>query len=299
MKNLWENRKQPTISFEFFPARDDKAAGKLEGVIDTLAELEPDFVSVTFGAGGSTREGSFQLVRKLKQEKGLRLVPYLAAYGLGPEAIKGVLDNYKDLEIDGLLCARGDEPADMEGFTPHPESFAHASELLDFVGEHYDFVLGAAGYPEGHKEAVSKEKDLEFLKLKVEKGAQFVITQYVYDNRYFFEFLETCRSMGIDVPIICGVMPIYSVKMMESLANLCGATITPEVHEGLAALPPDDKKAVTQFGIQFAVRQCRELIRHGVDGIHFYTMDRGKSVKQIITQLKEEKVLYTRSDNAD
>lgn len=291
IKDLWKERKRPTISFEFFPARDEKAAKKLDKAIDTLAELGPDFVSVTFGAGGFTREGSLQLAQKLKNEKGLPVLPYVAPYGMNPHDAASVLDDYKDLGIEAILCARGDKPMDIEGFKPHPDSFVHASDLLAFVGEHYDFFTGAAGYPEGHKEAESKEKDLEYLKLKVEKGARFIITQYVYDNQYFFNFVETCRGMGIDVPIIAGVMPIYSVKMMENLAALCGATITPQVRDGLAKLPPDDKSAVTEFGIQFAMQQCSELIRHGVDGIHFYTMDRSKSVVQIITQLKNEELL--------
>lgn len=291
IRNLWQDKTRPTISFEFFPARDEKAAKKLETVIDKLTELNPDFVSVTFGAGGSTRGGSFQLAKKLKNEKGMKVLPYLAPYGLGSEDIASILDDYKDLGIDAILCARGDEPTDIEDFTPHPHSFNHASDLLAFVKQKYDFFLAAAGYPEGHKEARSKEKDLEYLKLKVEKGADAIISQYVYDNTYFFNFLEKCRGMGIGVPIVCGVMPIYSVKMMENLAGLCGATITPQVRNELATLPPDDKKAVTAFGIDFAVRQCRELIKHGIDGIHFYTMDRAKSISEIITQLREDGLL--------
>lgn len=291
IRNLWHDKKRPTISFEFFPARDEKAAGKLETVIDSLVELNPDFVSVTFGAGGSTREGSFQLAKKLKNEKGLKVLPYLAPYGMNPGDVISILDDHKGLGIDAVLCARGDEPGDMEHFTPHPGGFSHASDLLAFVKDRYDFFLAAAGYPEGHKEAESKEKDLEYLKLKVEKGADFIISQYVYDNTYFFNFQERCRGMGINVPIVCGVMPIYSVGMMENLAGLCGATVTEQVRDGLAALPPDDKKAVTAFGIEFATRQCRELIGHGVDGIHFYTMDRAKSISEIITRLRAEGIL--------
>ncbi|MCP5102082.1 MAG: 5,10-methylenetetrahydrofolate reductase [bacterium] len=290
IKNLWKDRKRPTISFEFFPARDEKADGKLDKAVDALAELEPDFVSVTFGAGGTTREGSFRLAQKLKKEKALEVLPYLAPYGLPPDAVTSILDDYKGLGIDALLCVRGDKP-EIEDFKPHPAAFPHASDLLTFVGKHYDFFTGAAGYPEGHIDAESKEKDLHYLKLKVENGARFIIAQYVYDNQYFFDFEEKCRKIGIDVPILAAVMPIYSGKMTESLAALCGASITPPVREGLAKLPPGDKKAVTAFGIDFALRQCRELIKHGVDGIHFCTMDRAKSVTRIITQLKEEGLL--------
>lgn len=286
--DLWENKKKPTISFELFPARSAQAAEKLEKVIDNLAGLEPDFVSVTFGAGGSTREGSYQLLDKLKNEKGLEVIAYFAGYGLGPDDITSVLDSYKDLGIETILVVRGDPPHDDENFKPHPESLPHASDLLSFIGDRFDFCLGAAGYPEGHIEADSKEKDLEYLKLKVENGAQFIIANYFYTNRYFYDFVDRCRTMGINVPIIPGVMPVYSVKMMENLANLCGATITDELRQGLSNLPPDDKEAVLNFGIDFAINQCRELIERGVPGVHIYTMDRSKAAVQIINRLRNE-----------
>ena len=151
--------------------------------------------------------------------------------------------------------------------------------------------MGCAGYPEGHIEAETKEKDLEYLKLKVDNGAQYIITNYCYDNQYFIDFVDRCRAIGIDVPIVPGVMPIYSVKMMEMLANLCGATITDKVRNGLAALPPEDKPAVADFGIDFAAQQCRELIEQGVPGLHIYTMDRSKASVEIVKRLKKEGLL--------
>ncbi|UCH96302.1 MAG: methylenetetrahydrofolate reductase [Candidatus Aminicenantes bacterium] len=290
IKDLWKERKRPSISFEFFPARDEKAAQKLDKVMDNLAVLEPDFVSVTFGAGGSTREGSYQLAEKLKNDKNLEVLPYVAAYGLGPDELTSVLDSYKQLGIENIFCVRGDQP-EIENFQPHPDSLPHASDFLSWVGERYDFFKGAAAYPEGHKEAETMEKDLEYLKLKVEKDAGFIITQYCYDNGFFFNFMERCRSIGIEVPIVAGVMPIYSVKMMENLAALCGATITKEVRDGLAQLPQDDKSAVADFGVNFALKQCRELIQYGVQGIHFYTMDRSKTVVQVVNHLRSEDLL--------
>ena len=173
--DLWKNKGKPTISFELFPARNEQAAEKLEKVIDNLAALGPDFVSVTFGAGGSTREGSYQLLDKLKNEKGLEVIAYFAGYGLGPDDITSVLDSYKDLGIETILVVRGDPPHDNEIFKPHPESLPHASDLLTFIGDRFDFCMVAAGYPEGHIEAKSKEKDLEYLRLKVENGAQYII----------------------------------------------------------------------------------------------------------------------------
>ena len=287
----WKNGGKPTLSFELYPARSEKQAANLEKAIDRLAGLEPDFVSVTFGAGGSTREGSYQLVKKLAKDKGLDVMAYVVCYGLGPDELTSVLDAYRDLGIRNLLAARGDPPREMEDFQAHPKSLPHASDFIEFIRSRYDFCLGAAGYPEGHVEAESKEKDLEYLKLKVDQGADFVITNYCYDNRYFFDFVDRVRAAGIDVPILPGIMPVFSVKMMEMLANLCGATITEPLRKGLNELPEGVKGAVTEFGIEFATRQCAELLKAGVCGLHIYTMDRSKSSVGIVENLRKQGLL--------
>jgi methylenetetrahydrofolate reductase (NADPH) len=289
--DIWRSRQEPTISFELFPAKTEKAAANLEKAIDKLAALKPDFVSVTFGAGGSAREGSRQLVEKLRNEKGLEVMAYFAGYGLGPEDILAVLDSYQALGVENVLIVRGDVPREQEDFEPHPDSFPHASDLMAFVRPQYDFCLGVAAYPEGHIEAESKEKDLEYLKLKVDHGAEYIICNYFYDNQYFFDFVERCRAMGIDVPILPGVMPIYSVKMMEILAGICGATIVDEVRQGIAALPSDDREALLNFGIEFAVGQCQELLKAGVPGLHIYTMDRSLSAGGIVNRLRSDGLL--------
>jgi len=288
---LWSSRQKSTVSFELFPPRSPKAAEKLENTIDALAALKPDFVSVTFGAGGSTREGSRQLVEKLKNEKMLQVVAYFAGYGLGPEDIIAVLDNYEALGVENVLVVRGDLPREQEDFKPHPQSFPHASDLIAFIRPRYSFCLGAAGYPEGHIESESKDKDIEYLKLKVENGVEYIISNYFYDNKYFFDFVERCSAIGIDVPILPGVMPIYSVKMMEMLAGMCGATITDEVRQGIATLPEGDKEALVDFGIEFAVDQCKELLKAGVPGLHFYTMDLSKSAVGIVDRLRNDGLL--------
>jgi methylenetetrahydrofolate reductase (NADPH) len=286
LTELWKNGAKQTISFELFPPRTPKAAERLDATVDSLAKLNPDFASVTFGAGGSTREGSYQLLEKLKLEKNLEVVAYFAGYGLGPEEIQSVLDSYRDLGIENLLVVRGDVPRDEDGFSPHPDSFKYASSLVEFIRPRYDFCLGVAAYPEGHIEAESKDTDLDFLQLKVDQGAEYIITNYSYDNRYFFDFLDRCHSLGINIPIIPGVMPIYSEKMMVSLARLCGATITEEINQGLAELPEGDKQAVLDFGIEFAYRQCENLLKAGVPGVHVYTMDRYKTVTAIVDRLR-------------
>lgn len=285
LTDLWASKGKPTLSFELFPARTEKAAANLEKAIDKLAALGPDFVSVTFGAGGSTRTGSRQLVEKLKQDKGLEVLTYFACYGLGPDEIISVLDDYQALGIENVLAVRGDEPREGD-FEPHPESLPHATDLVSFIKPRYDFCLGVAAYPEGHIDAESKAKDLEYLKMKVDLGAEYIITNYCYDNNYFFDFVDRCRDVGIDVPILPGVMPIYSVKMMEMLAGLCGATITEEIEDGIASLPEGDIEALADFGIEFATRQCTELIENGVPGIHIYTMDRSKASVGIVGNLR-------------
>jgi methylenetetrahydrofolate reductase (NADPH) len=289
--DIWNSSQRPTVSFELFPARSPKAAENLEKTIDELVVLKPDFVSVTFGAGGSTREGSYQLVKKLKNEKGLEVIAYFAGYGLGPEDIIAVLNDYRGLGIKSVLVVRGDPPREQKDFQPHPQSLPHASDLLSFIRPRYSFCLGAAGYPEGHIESESKEKDIEYLKLKVDNGAEYIISNYCYDNQYFFDFIERCKAIGIDVPILPGVMPIYSVNMMEALASLCGATITDRVRQGIAALPEGDKEAIVNFGIEFAVDQCKELVKAGVPGLHIYTMDRSSSAVGIVNRLRSDGIL--------
>ncbi|MHC4644506.1 MAG: methylenetetrahydrofolate reductase [Planctomycetota bacterium] len=289
--DIWSGGKKPTISFELFPPRSAKAAEKLEKTIDELTALKPDFFSVTFGAGGSTREGSHQLIDKLKNQKGNKVVAYFAGYGLGPDDIIAVLDSYQALGIEDILVVRGDAPRDQEDFEPHPQSLPHASDLVAFLRPRYDFCMGVAGYPEGHIEAESKDRDIEYLELKVDNGAEYIISNYFYDNRYFFDFVERCRAAGIDVPILPGVMPIYSVKMLEMLAGLCGATITDQVRQAIAALPEDDKQSLVNFGIEFAVRQCQDLLRAGAPGLHIYTMDRSPSAAGIIERLRKDGLL--------
>jgi len=284
---LYETSEKPVVSLEFFPPRDEKAEEKFDKIVDGLAELEPDYMSVTFGAGGSTRDGSYKTVNKLFAEKKQPTVAYIAGYGLGPDEIKEVLDKYKDLGIETIFVIRGDEPRN-DDFTSHPDSFNYASEMISFINERYDFDLGCAGYPEGHIQAESLEKDIEFLKLKVDNGAKYVVAQYCYDNDYFFNYLEKCREAGISVPVIPGIMPVYTVKLTNILAKVCGAMITDELKSKLDELAEADKEDVLNYGVDFAVKQCGELLKSGVPGLHFYTMDRSKSVTEIVNRLRQE-----------
>lgn len=286
LTELWEEGGRPTVSFELFPARTPKAEGKLVKVIDKLCAVKPSFFSVTFGAGGSTREGSLELVRFLKQERGQEVLAYFAGYGLGPQQITDALDAYRDLGVENVLAVRGDPPE--EPIEPHPESLPHASDLLRLIDGRYDFCLGAGGYPEGHKDAPSLEDDLRYIKLKVECGARYIVTNFFYDNRFFFNFRDHCHELGINVPIVPGLMPIFSVKALENLAGLCGATITEDVRHGLANIDQSDSDAVVTFGVEFAAAQCRELLAAGVPGLHIYTIDKSKAAVRLVKTLREE-----------
>ena len=219
------------------------------------------------------------------------MLGYFAGFGLGPDEITSVLDSYRALGLQSILAVRGDEPRELEGFEPHPQSLPYASDLVAFISSRYDFCLGAAGYPESHIDAQSKDKDIEILKLKVDNGAEFIITNYFYDNQYFFDFVDRCQTAGINVPILPGVMPIYSIKMMEMLAGLCGATITEDLRQGLGALPEGDTQALNKFGIEFAASQCKELLTAGVIGLHIYTMDRSSSTVGIVKRLRADGLL--------
>jgi methylenetetrahydrofolate reductase (NADPH) len=290
VSDLWKPGKKPTIAFEFFPAKTAKAAENLDQAILRLAECKPDFVTVTFGAGGSTREGSRQLAEKLHRALGLDVIAYFAGYGLGPEEITAVLNDYRAAGVENVLVVRGDPPRDP-AFQPHPESLAYATDLLAFIRPRFPFCLGAAGYPEGHAKAASKESDLDFLKRKVDEGAQYILTNYFYDNRFFFDYLERVRARGIQVPIIPGVLPIYGVKTTDTLAATCGASVPDSLRRQLANLSEDDKAGVMAFGIDFAARQCRELLQAGIPGLLFYTMDRWESTAGVVHRLREERLL--------
>jgi methylenetetrahydrofolate reductase (NADPH) len=287
---FWKPGRKPTFAYEFFPAKTVKSAENLDKTISVLAGLKPDFVTVTFGAGGSTREGSRQLAAKLRREMGLEVVAYFAGFGLSPQEITAVMGGYAGSGVENILVVRGDRPRDP-GFQPHPDSLPYASDLLTFIRPRFDFCLGAAGYPEGHVRAASKESDLDFLKRKVDLGAEYILTNYFYDNRFFFEYLERARARGVSVPILPGVMPIHGVKNTDTLAATCGASIPDSLRRALAGLSDEDKAGVMSFGVEFAVRQCRELITAGVPGLLFYTMDRWESTFAVVDALKKEGLL--------
>jgi methylenetetrahydrofolate reductase (NADPH) len=283
--DFYEQKGSPVVSLEFFPPKDIEAFDK---AVDELVPLKPDYVTVTFGAGGSTREGSYKTVKKLIEDKNLPVVAYIAGYGLGPDEITDVLDKYQALGIGTIFVIRGDKPREA-AFVPHPESFRYAYQMIKFIKERYDFTLGCAGYPEGHLEAESLAVDIEHLKLKIDSGAEYIVTQYCYDNSLFSGYVERCRAAGITVPIIPGIMPVYSIKLTHTLTKLCGASIPGTMKRALDGLANADSEAVLAFGIDQATELCRGLLQQGVPGLHFYTMDRSRSTSEIARRLKAEK----------
>ncbi len=283
--DFWNDNSLPSFSFELFPARSDKGVKTLNSVIEKLLILKPDFVSITFGAGGSSRSGSLELVKKLVKLNNKKVLPYIASYGLSATELDDVLNEYKEIGVKNILCVRGDKPEENELF-PHPDGFNFASDFIRHINENHQIYIGAAGYPEGHIDSNSKETDWEYLRLKVKNGAKFIIANYFFDNKYFYEFKDKCREMGINAPIIAGIMPIYSLKMLKMLSAKCGATITDDIKMGLKNIDLNEKKEVLDFGIEYAAKQCEDLLENKVDGIHFYTMNKSKSVLGIFEKLR-------------
>ena len=279
------NQGTPSFSFEFFPPKTDEAFDTLVETIRELQKLHPTFVSVTYGAGGSTRRRTIDVVAKAKGELGQESMAHLTCVGSTEKELRDVLDELRTQGIENVLSLRGDPPAGTDVFEKTPGGFGYANELVSFIKENYDFCLGVAGYPEGHQEADDFDTDLANLKLKVDAGADFVITQMFFDNRFYFDFVVQARAIGIDVPLIPGIMPILNLGQIKRFTQMCGASIPEELLERLEAIK-EDADAVRQCGVEHAAQQCRELLEGGVPGIHFYTLNRSTSTRDIFENLK-------------
>lgn len=281
-------QKKPVLSFEMFPPKTEEACQKLLPVFDELIDLKPDFISVTFGAGGSTRDGSLDLVKRLLDYKKTDVVAHIAGYGMGPEQLRDVLNRFKSIGTENLLVIRGDAPKNLAEFKPDPDAFLHASHMMEFINNEFDFCSGAAGYPETHVGSVDGENDAIFVKVREDAGAKFIITNLFFNNDFYFDFLNRAKKEGVTIPIIPGVMPIFNLKMIDTLTKMCGATLSEEIMEKLNTFDPDDTEAIESFGVELALQQARGLIANGAPGIHFYTMNRSNMVKRIIKTLRED-----------
>jgi methylenetetrahydrofolate reductase (NADPH) len=256
-------------------------------VIEDLKPLKPSYVSVTYGAGGSTRQKTVDLVGKIQNEIGIRSMAHLTCVGHTADEIGGILDELWNSGIRNVLALRGDPPAGQTQFVVTEGGFAYADQLVKFVAQRHDFSVGVAGYPEGHPQCLNRTRDLENLKRKVDNGAGFIVTQLFFDNADFYRFRDSARAMGIKVPIVAGIMPILNVSQIKRFIGMCGAKIPQPLLVKLESLE-GDPEAVYEAGVEYATRQCQDMIFHGVDGVHFYTLNKSKATVQICKQLHVE-----------
>ncbi len=284
---LEERTKGVRFSCEFFPPKNPQEAEVFDSTLKTLMEWHPSFVSVTYGAGGSTHHESLSMVELLNQELDIPVVAHLTCAYASREEMAGVLKELEEGGIRNLLALRGDPPQGSKRFSPPPGGFSYASELVSFIKKRYpQWCIGVAGYPEGHPESPSLEEDLIHLKEKVEAGADFVITQLFFDNRFFFSFIDRCRGLGIEVPLIPGILPITSLKQVLRFTSLCGASIPPHLLEELEEADKSQGTAgVRKVGIEYAIKQCQELVEGGIDLIHFYTLNRSPATVEILQKI--------------
>ncbi len=277
---------KPVFSFEFFPPKTPEGVVNLFETIAHLKPLSPSFVSVTYGAGGSTRELTVDLVRRIKHELGIEAMAHLTCTGAGKDEIGKVLVQLKDFGIENVLVLRGDPLNGQGTFVKPVDGFSYASELASHINKKFNFSLGGACYPEGHIECPDLKKDLEHLKIKVEAGVDFIITQLFFDNRYFFDFVDRARRAGIHIPIIPGIMPITNVNQVKRFTKMCGASIPEALLLELGSVE-EDNEAVTKIGVRHATEQCRNLLTQSVPGIHFYTLNKLSATKSILESLAD------------
>ncbi len=276
----------PCFSFEFFPPKTDEGVVHLFETFGELGELEPAFVSVTYGAGGSTRQNTIEIVSRMKRDSGIEPMAHIACVGHTRGEISDILDRLHEARVENVLCLRGDPPRDRPSYFATPDGFRFASELVGFVrGGRWGFTVGGACYPEGHLENPSREDDIVRCKQKVDAGCGFLITQLFYDNAFYFDFVARARAAGITVPIIPGIMPLTNFEQIERITRLCGATIPIRMRLELERRK-DDPEAILQLGVAHATVQCIELLARGAPGIHFYTLNRSRASRMILTALR-------------
>jgi methylenetetrahydrofolate reductase (NADH) len=274
---------RPFFSFEFFPPKDDAGSRALLETIETLRPLRPAFVSITYGAGGSTRARTLGLAKRIAREVGLTVVAHVTCAGASRAQLRQLFDDLARAGIENVLALRGDAPPG-QSFETHAGGFAHASDLIAMLSRNYDFCIGAACYPEKHPEAASSEEDLAHLKLKVEAGAEFLVTQLFFDNAHFFDFQRRARAAGIGVPILPGLMPITDFGQIQRFVALCGASIPPKLRVEMESRK-GDAKAVEDLGVAYASMQALELLHSSVPGVHFYTLNRSPATRAIVSSL--------------
>jgi methylenetetrahydrofolate reductase (NADPH) len=276
---------EPTFSFEFFPPKTEEGERNLRQTLEDLRSFDPDFVSVTYGAGGSTRDKTVELTKWIKQEVGVEAMAHLSCVGTTREELLTILDGIRAAGIDNVLALRGDPPRGETEWKPHPGGLQYSTELAALISGSYRFSIGAACFPEVHPEAPDLAHDLRFLKEKLASGATFLITQLFFDNELYFHFVEEARTVGVEAPIIPGIMPITDLKQIKTITGMCGATIPGPLLDALERRT-GDPDAVLQLGVSYATLQCAELLARGAPGIHFYTLNRSPATRAIVSALQ-------------
>jgi len=268
---------KPAVSFEFFPPKTDEGVEKLYHAVEALKPCRPSFVSVTYGAGGSTRDRTLELVARIKHELGIETMAHLTCVGASQQELAVTLGKLAHAGVENVLALRGDPPKGESAFVPAEGGFAHASELVAFIRqEGFPFCVGAACYPEGHPESPSLDADMTHLKAKVDAGADFLISQLFFDNQDYLAFVRRARSAGIDAPILPGLMPVTNVSQTHRFTQMCGARIPQELSRRLAIVERDPA-AVVATGVYWTTAQAKQLLEQGVPGLHFYTLNQSSA----------------------
>jgi methylenetetrahydrofolate reductase (NADPH) len=279
-------RENPAFSFEFFPPKDEAGVDLLFQTVQDLRPYEPTYVSVTWGAGGSTRRLTVDLVGRIKRETGIEAMAHLTCVGATESDIADALEQFREQGIENVLPLRGDPPKGETAFVKTEGGFGAASELVRFIRSRYDFCLAGACYPEKHPEAPDADTDLRYLKTKVDQGVDFLVTQLFFDNADYFAFVDRARKLGIDQRVIAGIWPITNLSQIKRITGMCGATIPPSLLAELE-VAKSDPEAVRAVGVAHAIAQCRELIAKGAPGIHFYTLNRSHATVEILEALRK------------
>ena len=277
--------RRPVFSFEFFPPKTDEGLANLRETLAVLSGDEPDFVSVTYGALGSTRDTTIDIVKWIKQDLGIEAMAHFTCVGATVEELRATLDEIEAAGVDHVLALRGDPPAGQEEWIQTDGGLLYSTELIELLAQHYGFAIGAAAFPEVHPQAESAESDIRFLKAKKDAGASFLITQLLFDNEYYFDFVARARKAGVTVPIIPGVMPVTNLRNIKRIAELCKSEI-PEPYERQLEAREDDPQALQDLGVAYATLQCVDLLARGAPGIHFYTLNRSPATRAILAALR-------------
>ncbi len=276
---------RPVFSVEFFPPKTGEGRIQLMETARTLSSLELDFVSVTYGAGGSNRDGTVDITTALKDEVGLEVMAHLSCVGETKEGLAATLDRLAETGIENIFALRGDPPRGETNFVQPEGGLGSSAELAAFIKENYDFAVGGACFPEVHPEAPDLDTDLNYLKQKVDAGAEFLVTQLFFDNSAYFKFVDAAREKGIDVPILAGIIPVTGYAHTKRICDLCDATIPAHLEQAMLAAE-GDAEAEFNLGVAYAAQQCAELLAAGAPGIHFYALNKAPATRAVLGALR-------------